>query len=107
MKLTEKQGEGGKTEKTWEVQGVGQLRFLFNKETKRARILLRAEPSGRAVLNTSINRAIDYKVVPGSCQFLVPHADGSPGMDFWALKFQKEVTADVEKALKSAKDSLA
>ncbi|OKL61322.1 hypothetical protein UA08_03743 [Talaromyces atroroseus] len=105
MKFVEKQSEG-KTEKTWEVQGVGQLRLLVNKEAKRARIVLRAEPSGRAVLNTAINRAIDYKVQPGSCQFLVPRADGS-GMDLWGLRFKKEVTAEVENALKSAKDSLS
>jgi RanBP1 domain len=104
MKFVEKQSDG-KIEKAWETQGVGQLRLLVNKETKKARIVLRAEPSGRAVLNTSINRAIDYKVQPGSCQFLVPRADGS-GVDLWGLRFKKEVTAEVEGALKSAKDSL-
>lgn len=92
-------------EKTWETQGVGALRVLVNKETKRARILLRAEPSGRAVLNTAINRAIDYKVQGTSCQFLVPREDGS-GMDLWVLRIKKEAAEELENALKTAKEGL-
>lgn len=103
MKHVEKT-ENGKTEKAWETQGVGPLRILVNKETKRARFLLRADPSGKAVLNTAISRSIDYKFQPGGCTFLVPRAEG--GMDFWALRFKKETTSDVEKALKTAKEGL-
>ncbi|EED17388.1 RanBP1 domain protein [Talaromyces stipitatus ATCC 10500] len=97
--------EGGKTEKSWEVQGVGPLRVLVNKETKRARLLLRADPSGKAVLNTAISRAIDYKFQPGGCSFLVPRRDGS-GLDMWMLRFKKEITAEVENAVKTAKEGL-
>jgi hypothetical protein len=105
LKSVEAKG-GDKTEKTWETQGVGSLRILVNKETKRARILLRAEPSGRAVLNTSINIAIDYKVQGTNCQFLVPREDGS-GMDLWTLRIKKDVAGELENALKTAKESLA
>ncbi|QKX63315.1 uncharacterized protein TRUGW13939_10485 [Talaromyces rugulosus] len=97
---------GEKSEKSWETQGVGALRILVNRDTKRARILLRAEPSGRAVLNTSINRAIDYKIQGTSCQFLVPREDGS-GMDLWTLRIKKEAAEELEAALKSAKEGLA
>jgi hypothetical protein len=97
---------GEKSEKSWETQGVGALRILVNRDAKRARILLRAEPSGRAVLNTSINRAIDYKVQGTSCQFLVPREDGS-GMDLWTLRIKKEAAEELETALKSAKEGLA
>jgi hypothetical protein len=92
-------------EKSWEVQGVGPLRVLVNKETKRARLLLRADPSGKAVLNTSISRTIDYKIQPGGCTFLVPRGDGSV-MDFWALRFKKDHTAKFENAMKTAKEGL-
>lgn len=104
-KLVEKTADNGKTEKIWETQGLGPLRVLVNRETKRARLLLRADPSGKAVLNASINRAIDYKVQPGSCSFLVPRADG-PGMDAWVLRFKKEFTAEVENAVNTAKAGL-
>lgn len=97
--------EGKDGEKSWATQGVGPLRILVDKESKRARILLRAEPSGRAVLNTSINRAIDYKVQGTSCQFLVPRDDGS-GMDLWILRIKKEAAEELETALKSAKEGL-
>lgn len=102
LKYAEKSAGG---EKTWEVQGVGAVRLLVNRDTKKARIILRAEPSGRAVLNTAISRSITYKIQPGSCSFLVPRPDGS-GMDLWALRFKKEATEEFEKALNTAKDSL-
>ncbi|QGA16175.1 hypothetical protein EYB26_003842 [Talaromyces marneffei] len=105
LKLAEKTADNGKTEKTWEVQGLGPLRVLVNRETKRARFLLRADPSGKAVLNTSISRAIEYKTQSGNCTFLVPRVDGS-GMDLWTLRFKKEFTAEVENAVKTAKEGL-
>ena len=105
MKFVEKTSDNGKIEKVWETQGLGPLRVLVNRETKRARLLLRADPSGKAVLNTSINRSIDYKVQPGSCSFPVPRTDGS-GLDSWALRFRKEWTAELENALKTAKAGL-
>lgn len=105
LKLAEKTADSGKTEKTWEVQGLGPLRVLVNRETKRARLLLRADPSGKAVLNTSISRAIEYKIQSGNCTFVAPRADGS-GMDLWTLRFKKEWTAEVENAVKTAKEGL-
>ena len=105
LKMVEKTADSGKTEKIWEVQGLGLLRILVNRETNRARLLLRAEPSGKAVLNTAISRPIDYKFQPSSCTFPVPRADGS-GIDLWLLRFKKEWTADVENAVKTAKAGL-
>ncbi|CRG87820.1 putative protein DDB_G0274915 [Talaromyces islandicus] len=105
LKIVETKG-GDKTEKSWETQGVGPLRVLINKETKRARILLRAEPSGRAVLNTLINSGIDYKVQGTNCQFLVPREDGS-GADLWTLRIKKDAAEELENALKTAKEGLA
>ncbi|KAH8701627.1 hypothetical protein BGW36DRAFT_101859 [Talaromyces proteolyticus] len=104
LKLVEKKS-GDKTEKSWEVQGVGSLRVLVNKEANRARIVLRAEPSGRAVLNTAISRTIDYKIQGTTCTFPVPRADGS-AMDIWTLRIKKEAASELETALKSAKESL-
>ncbi|KUL85926.1 hypothetical protein ZTR_06363 [Talaromyces verruculosus] len=105
LKLVEKTADNGNTQKIWETQGLGPLRVLVNRETKRARLLLRADPSGKAVLNTSISRQIEYKVQSGSCTFLVPRANGS-GMDLWSLRFKKDFTAEVENAVKTAKEGL-
>lgn len=105
LKLVEKTADNGKTEKTWEVQGLGPLRVLVNKETKRARFLLRADPSGKAVLNTAMSSQIDYKIQPGTCSLPVPRANGS-GMDPWTLRFKKDFTADFENAVKTAKAGL-
>ena len=103
--MVEKTADNGNTQKIWETQGLGPLRVLVNRETKRARLLLRADPSGKAVLNTSISRQIEYKVQSGSCTFLVPRENGS-GVDLWSLRFKKEFTAEVENAVKTAKEGL-
>lgn len=104
VKLVEKTADNGNTQKIWETQGLGPLRVLVNRETKRARLLLRADPSGKAVLNTSISRQIEYKLQPGACSFPVPRADG--GVDLWSVRFKKEFTAEVENAVKTAKEGL-
>ena len=91
---------------TWEVQGVGQLRVLFNKATGRARIVLRTEPAGKVVLNSAIHKAINYKVQGSSVQFVVPRATGD-GADSWALRVKtKEAAAELGEALTKAKESL-
>lgn len=90
----------------WETQGVGPLRVLKNREAGRARLVLRADPSGKVVLNTAIQKAIDYKVANNSIQFIVPRADGS-GVDPWALRVKtKEDAAELGKALAEVQESL-
>jgi hypothetical protein len=90
----------------WGTQGVGALRVLVNQAEGRARLVLRAEPSGKVVLNTAIQKAINYTVSENSVQFVVARPDGS-SMDMWALRVKtKEAAAELGKALNSAKSSV-
>lgn len=47
----------------WETIGVGQLRVLVDKDTKKARILMRAEQSGRVVLNCVVRKELTYSAL--------------------------------------------
>lgn len=90
----------------WQTQGVGPLRVLKNQQAGRARLVLRADPSGKVVLNTAIQKAINYKVENNSIHFIVPRADGS-GVDPWALRVKtKEAATELGKALAEVKESL-
>jgi hypothetical protein len=74
--------------KDWESQGVGLLRILKHKTTSRSRILLRAQPSGKVVLNSALMHQISYTLSGSHVQFLVPKANGPP--EKWAIRVKKE-----------------
>lgn len=84
LKLKPKEG--------WDSQGVGFIRILKNRDTSRSRVLLRADPSGKVVLNAILMKQINYSVNGTSVQFTVPQADGS--LEQWAVRVKKE---DVER----------
>ena len=86
----------------WESQGIGLLRILKHKTTSRARILLRTQPSGKVVLNTTIMREINYTLMGSAVQFLVPHSDEAP--DRWAVRVKME---DAERLMTSIEASKA
>jgi hypothetical protein len=86
----------------WESQGIGLLRILKHKTTSRARILLRTQPSGKVVLNTTIMREINYTLTGSAVQFLVPHSDKAP--DRWAIRVKME---DAERLVTSIEASKA
>ncbi|PLN75530.1 hypothetical protein BDW42DRAFT_36793 [Aspergillus taichungensis] len=72
----------------WESQGVGFLRILKDRTTSRCRALLRADPSGNIVLNTSLKKEIKYSVKGNSVYFLVPQSSGT--LEQWALRVKAE-----------------
>ena len=72
----------------WESQGVGFLRVLKDRTTSRCRVLLRADPSGNIVLNTSLKKEIKYNVKGNSVYFIVPQA--SSNLEQWALRVKAE-----------------
>ncbi|PKY06720.1 hypothetical protein P168DRAFT_316704 [Aspergillus campestris IBT 28561] len=72
----------------WESQGVGFLRVLKDRTTSRCRVLLRADPSGNIVLNTSLKKEIKYSVKGNSVYFIVPQASGT--LEQWALRVKTE-----------------
>jgi hypothetical protein len=85
---------------SWESQGVGLLRILKHKTTSRSRILLRAQPSGKVVLNAALMREIKYTLTGSAVQFLVPHSDDPP--ERWAVRVKKE---EVERLMTSIETS--
>ncbi|KKK25770.1 hypothetical protein ARAM_002025 [Aspergillus rambellii] len=85
----------------WESQGVGFLRVLKDRTTSRGRILLRADPSGKVVLNVALMKEITYSVSGTSVQFLVPQADGPP--EKWAVRVKKEEAERLGKAMEETK----
>ncbi|TQB76093.1 hypothetical protein MPDQ_000857 [Monascus purpureus] len=85
----------------WESQGVGYLRVLKHRTTSRSRIILRADPSGKVVLNTALNKAIDYSASGNNVRFFVPQAEGPP--EQWALRVKKEEVDRLASTLEECK----
>ncbi|EAW16567.1 RanBP1 domain protein [Aspergillus fischeri NRRL 181] len=86
----------------WESQGVGYLRVLKNRNTSRSRIILRADPSGKVVLNAALLKDIKYTINANSVQFLVPQAEGAP--EQWAVRVKgKEEAERLHSAVEKSK----
>lgn len=82
--------------KGWEVQGVGLFRVLKHKSSKRTRVLLRADPSGKVLLNTYLVPQISYQSSGSGVWFLVPKESEKP--EQWAVRVK---TADAATELSS------
>ncbi|EGC49760.1 conserved hypothetical protein [Histoplasma capsulatum var. duboisii H88] len=82
--------EDPKPKLQWILQGVGLLRILKHKTTGRARILVRADPSGRVLLNANLVAAVSYKSTGSAVQFLVPQ---EPKPEQWIARVKKEEIA--------------
>ncbi|OJD10297.1 hypothetical protein AJ78_08640 [Emergomyces pasteurianus Ep9510] len=74
----------------WKLQGVGLLRILKHKTTGRSRVLVRADPSGRVLLNANLVAAVNYKSAGSAVQFLVPR---EPKPEQWVVRVKKETVA--------------
>ncbi|KAH8435295.1 RanBP1 domain protein [Aspergillus melleus] len=85
----------------WESQGVGFVRVLKDRTTSRGRVLLRADPSGKVVLNAALMKQIKYIVSGNSVQFLVPQAEGAP--EQWAVRVKKEEVQRLGSAIEETK----
>ncbi|PGH07556.1 hypothetical protein AJ79_06226 [Helicocarpus griseus UAMH5409] len=87
----------------WEVQGVGLLRILKHKTTGRSRVLLRADPSGRVILNSLLVPQIKYTQARTAVQFLVPK---DPKPESWSVRVKKETeAADLAAAMEKHKQT--
>lgn len=62
----------------WDVCGVGQLRVLVDKETKKARLLMRAEQSGRVLLNCVVRKELTYSTTKSNVNIVDFDADSKP-----------------------------
>jgi hypothetical protein len=95
LKLIKEENKG------WDTQGIGITRILKDRTTSRARILIRAEPSGNVVLNAALQKEITYKAQGTSVQFLVPKADGPPEM--WAVRLKVGMAEKLAAAMEESK----
>ncbi|KEF56566.1 uncharacterized protein A1O9_06754 [Exophiala aquamarina CBS 119918] len=50
----------------WNSMGVGQVRVLQNKDTKKTRIVFRVEPSASILINSHLLESSDYESVPSA-----------------------------------------
>ncbi|KAE8324652.1 hypothetical protein BDV39DRAFT_195013 [Aspergillus sergii] len=89
------------TKDGWNSQGVGFLRVLKDRTTSRGRVILRADPSGKIVLNASLIKQFTYTVKGTSVHFLVPQADGPP--EQWAIRVKKEEAERLGTAMEETK----
>ncbi|KAL2792937.1 hypothetical protein BJX66DRAFT_326394 [Aspergillus keveii] len=87
--------------KGWDTKGMGITRILKDRTTSRARILIRADPSGNVVLNAALQKEITYKAQGTSVQFLVPKADGPPEM--WAVRLKAGMAEQLAAAMEGSK----
>lgn len=62
----------------WDVCGVGQLRVLVDKDTKKARLLMRAEQSGRVLLNCVVRKELTYSTTKSNVNIVDFDADSKP-----------------------------
>ncbi|KAJ5503890.1 hypothetical protein N7463_006764 [Penicillium fimorum] len=77
-----------KLEASWLPKGTGPVRLLKHPVTGRARIVARAEPSGKVTLNILLKKEFDYKLTTNSVQFLVPDETGK--LTHWAVRVKGE-----------------
>jgi hypothetical protein len=89
------------TKSGWESQGIGFLRVLKDRTTSRGRVILRADPSGKVVLNASLVKEISYTVKANSVHFLVPQSEGPP--EQWAIRVKKEEAERLGSAMEETK----
>ncbi|KAL2869826.1 RanBP1 domain protein [Aspergillus lucknowensis] len=86
---------------TWDSQGVGYIRILKDRTTSRGRMLLRADPSGKVVLNASLFKEIEYTICGNSVQFLNPQPSGRPVK--WAIRVRPDVVDQLRAAMEATK----
>ncbi|KAJ5730435.1 uncharacterized protein N7483_004943 [Penicillium malachiteum] len=88
--------------KGWESQGTGFANLLVN-QSGRARIVLRADPSGSIILNALLKKEIEYKFTnKNSVQFFVPQAGGDP--EQWAIRVKVEIAQSFHEKVEAIKN---
>ena len=85
----------------WEAQGTGVARLLQH-PNGRARVVLRAEPSGKVVLNTFLKKELEYAESNNAVQFMVPQADAPP--QHWAIRMKAENSKNFHKTVEEIKN---
>lgn len=68
----------------WITKGLGPLRILKHKETGVSRILMRADPSGKVILNKGILAKVNYESTGKTVKLLT--AGDSGGIETWIIQ---------------------
>lgn len=75
----------------YKVHGVGPLRVLVHKENKKGRVLVRAEGSGRIIINVLLRSQINYTVEgKGQVKVIDFKADGKPTTYMLRVKTEED-----------------
>ena len=75
--------------KEWPIQGLGPLRVLKDRKTRKTRILLRQDPSGRIVLNAALMSGMSYDYSkPKGVKMGVATDDGK--LSTWMIRVGKD-----------------
>lgn len=74
----------------YKTLGLGFLRVLVHRDTKKARVLVRAEGSGRVLLNVALRKAITYSVVGKGQVKLIDVVEGSSEPKIYLLRVKTE-----------------
>ncbi|KAI9742280.1 MAG: hypothetical protein M1818_004180 [Claussenomyces sp. TS43310] len=90
LKFFPPKAEGGKSE--WIAQGLGPLKVLKHKETGASRVLLRADPSGKVVLNKAVLDQVKYEATGKTIKLLTAD-DVGKGLETWLLQVKTEAMA--------------
>ena len=78
--------------KTWQVRGVGELRVLRNKDSKKTRVVVRQEQSAKVLLNAGLLEGVEYGLAsPKMVNFTV--AAGNGGLSRWLIQVGKPESA--------------
>ena len=99
----EKEGEKGEKTGGWETRGLGPFRIMKNPKTGKARMLMRSDPAGRIIINSSIFKQFKYDApTKTTCRF--PLLSPTQKLEQWVIKIGKESdAADIARILEENK----
>lgn len=78
----------------WEVKGLGPVRLMKHKETGKARVYMRQDPSGKVVLNRALMKSKGlYYLGAGDKAVVCAFAEGADQIGQWMIQFGKKEDA--------------
>ena len=99
-----KENEEGEKKGGWETKGLGPFRIMKNRETSKARMLMRSDPSGRIIINSSISKQFKYDA-PTKSTFRIPTLSSNHKIETWVVKIGKDSDAtEIARMLEENKD---
>ena len=88
------------SENRYTNKGIGELKVLFNEQTKKSRILIRADGSLRVLLNTLILSSVKYDSIGNGSLIRVPTIDADDSSKIITYVIKVKTPQDGEQLLK-------